>query len=113
MFFYAPAKDDLRRRYVRRRFISKGISPCAIRPLRKFAAASSKSATGKNIFGESSSVRLRGPDDFPLMPRLPLVEELLKAASRSTNDASHPGETLQGTVLKITALQLTARVTKT
>jgi hypothetical protein len=53
-------------------------------PAAQIAPASSNSATGKIFFGESSSVRLRGPDDFPLMPRLPLVEELFEAASRST-----------------------------
>lgn len=66
----------------------------------------------KIFLGESSSVRLRGPDDFPLMPRLPLVEELLRPPRVARNCFEFEDE-FQGTVLKITALQLTARVTKT
>jgi hypothetical protein len=66
----------------------------------------------KIFFGESSSVRLRGPDDFPLMPRLPLVEELSRPPRVARNCFAF-GDALQATVLKITALQMVARVTKT
>jgi len=61
----------------------------------------------KIFFGESSSVRLRGPNDFPLMPRLPLVEELSEAASRSMKMLRNPG-----TLFRNAAFMPVARVTK-